>query len=149
MEFILINRFHLSFCISFVHNVVKTSTCDKTLVCLITGQRANGPSHTLQNLRGPCTGKDVGAKSGCGGLSFGTVQITDLDFADDAVLFAERTEVLAGALDSLSQEAEPLGLRVSWIKTNVQAFDDILDATVESIPVRMWKSCRRLSTWAA
>ena len=45
------------------------------------------------------------------------------------------TEVLEGALDSLSEEAEPLGLRVSWIKTKVQAFGDILDATVESIPV--------------
>ena len=27
------------------------------------------------------------------------------------------------------------GLRVSWIKTKVHAFGDILDATVESIPV--------------
>ena len=68
-------------------------------------------------------------------MSFGTVRITDLDFADDAVIFAETTEVLTGALDSLSEEAEPLGLRVSWIKTKVQAFGDTLDATVESIPV--------------
>ena len=57
-------------------------------------------------------------KSGCG-LSFGTVRITDLDFADDAVIFAETTKVLEGALNSLSEEAEPLGLRVSWIKTKV------------------------------
>ena len=35
----------------------------------------------------------------------------------------------------MSKEAEPLGLRVSWIKNKVQAFGDILDATVESIPV--------------
>ena len=41
---------------------------------------------------------------------FGTVRITDLDIADDAVIFAETTEVLAGALHSLSEEAEPLGL---------------------------------------
>ena len=68
------------------------------------------------------------------GLSFGAVRITDLDFADDAVIFAETTVVLAGALDLLSVEAEPLGLRVSWIKTKVQAFGDILDATVELIP---------------
>ena len=73
-------------------------------------------------------------KSGCG-VSFGTVRISDLHFADDAVIFAETTEVLPGALDSLSEEAEPLGLRVSWIKTKVQAFGDILDATTESIPV--------------
>ena len=58
-------------------------------------------------------------RSDCG-VSFGTVRITDLDFADDAVIFAETTEVLAEALDSLNEEAEPLGLRVSWIKTKVQ-----------------------------
>ena len=51
-------------------------------------------------------------KTGCG-MSFGTVRITDLDFADDAVILAKTTEVLAGALDSLSEEAEPLRLRVS------------------------------------
>ena len=68
-------------------------------------------------------------------MLFGTVRITDLDFADDAVIIAETTEVLAGALDLLSEEAEPLELRVSWIKTKVQAFGDILHATVESIPV--------------
>ena len=61
------------------------------------------------------TGKEVGEV----GLrvSFGNVRITDLDFADDAVIFAETTKILAGALDSLSEEAEPLGLRVPWIKT--------------------------------
>ena len=57
-------------------------------------------------------------KSGYG-VSFGTVRITDLDFADDAVILAETAEVLAGALDSLSKEAEPLGLRVSLIKIKV------------------------------
>ena len=62
--------------------------------------------------------------------SFGTVRITDRDFADDAVIFAETTEVLAGALDLLSDEAEPLGFRVSWIKTKVHAFGDILYATL-------------------
>ena len=67
-------------------------------------------------------------KSGCG-VSFGKVRITDLDFADDAVIFAEITEVLAGALEG----AEPLELRVSWIKTKVKAFCDILDVTCESI----------------
>ena len=34
-------------------------------------------------------------KSSCG-VSFETVRITDPDFADDAVIFAETTEVLAG-----------------------------------------------------
>ena len=66
-------------------------------------------------------------KSDCG-VSFGTVRMNDLDFAEDAVIFAETTEVLAGALGSLSKEAEPLGLRVSWIKTKtkVPALGDIV-----------------------
>ena len=50
------------------------------------------------------------------------------------MIFAETTEVLSEALVSLSEEAEPLALRVSWIKSKVQAFVDILDATTESIP---------------
>ena len=69
------------------------------------------------------------------GVPFGTVRTIDLDFADRAVIFAETTKVLADALDSLREEAEPFGLRVSWIKTKFQAFGDILDATIESIPV--------------
>ena len=48
--------------------------------------------------------------SGCG-MSFENVRITDLDFADDAVIFAETTDVLAGALDSPSEE----GGRAAWI----------------------------------
>ena len=72
--------------------------------------------------------------SGCG-ESFGTVRVTHVDFANDAVIFVRTTEVLADALESLSEEAEPLGLRVSWIKTKVQAFGGILDATIASIPV--------------
>ena len=70
-------------------------------------------------------------KSGYG-LSFGYVRITHLGFADDAVIFAN---VLAEALDSLSEEAQPLGFRVSGMKIKVQAFGDILGATVESILV--------------
>ena len=58
-------------------------------------------------------------KSDCGASS-GTVQTTDLDFADDAVIFAETTEVLAEAPESLSEEAEPLELRASWIKIKVR-----------------------------
>ena len=35
----------------------------------------------------------------------------------------------------LNEELEPLGLRVSWVKTKIQAFNDILDAAVLSVPV--------------
>ena len=64
-------------------------------------------------------------KSGCG-VSFGTkIRIDILNSADDSIIFAETTKVLAGALDSLSEKTEPLRLRVSWIKTKVQAFGDV------------------------
>ena len=52
--------------------------------------------------------------------------------ADDAVIFAETTELLTEALESLKQSRWDC---VSCIKTNVQAFDDILDATNASILV--------------
>ena len=72
--------------------------------------------------------------SGCG-VSFGEAQITDLDFADDAVIFAETLDVLTEALETLSEEAEPLGLRVSWVKTKIQEFGSILDAAMKSCRV--------------
>ena len=76
----------------------------------------------------------VVVRTSCG-ASFGNVRITDLDFADDAVIFAETLDVLTEALETLSEEAEPLGLRVSWIKTKIQEFGDLLDAAIESVDV--------------
>ena len=73
-------------------------------------------------------------RSSCG-ASLGNVKIYDLDFADDTVIFAETLDILLGALKVLNEESEPLGLRVSWIKTKIQAFNDILDAAVLSVPV--------------
>ena len=35
----------------------------------------------------------------------------------------------------LNEESGLLGLRVSWVKTKIQAFNDILDAAVLSVPV--------------
>ena len=64
------------------------------------------------------------------GASFGEVRINDLDFADGAVIFAD-TLALTGALVTLSEEAEPLGLRVSWVKTEIQEFGKVLDAATE------------------
>ena len=63
---------------------------------------------------------------------FGNVKISDLDFADDAVIFAETLDILSGALEVLNEESEPLGLWVSWVKTKIQAFNDILDAAILS-----------------
>ena len=67
--------------------------------------------------------------------SFGNVKISDLDFADDAVIFAETLDILLGALVVLNEESEPLGLRVSWVKTKIPAFNDILDTAILSVPV--------------
>ena len=35
----------------------------------------------------------------------------------------------------LNEESEPLRLWVSWVKTKIQAFNDILDAAALSMPV--------------
>ena len=69
------------------------------------------------------------------GASFGLGRITDLVFPDDAVIFAEFMDMIVGVLETLSEEAEPLGLRVSWIKTKIQAFGDALDVAMESVSV--------------
>ena len=67
--------------------------------------------------------------------SFGNVKISDLDFADDAVIFAETLDILLLALEVLNEELEPLWLQVSWVKTKIQAFNEILDAAILSVPV--------------
>ena len=72
--------------------------------------------------------------SSCG-ASFEYVKISDLDLSDDAVIFAETLDILWGALEVLNEESEPLGLQVSWVKTKIQAFNDILDAAFLSVPV--------------
>ena len=75
----------------------------------------------------------VGFRRSFCGVSFGTVRITDLDFANETVILSGPTEALAGAVDLLSEGAETLGNL--WIKTKVQAFDDILDTTHEPFPL--------------
>ena len=35
----------------------------------------------------------------------------------------------------LNEESEPLGLQFSWVKTKIQAFNDILDDAIMSVPV--------------
>ncbi|KAG0712132.1 hypothetical protein GWK47_019124 [Chionoecetes opilio] len=49
------------------------------------------------------------------------------------VIFAESLEVLVMALEALHEEAKPLGLEVSWLKTKVQVFGSLLDETVQSV----------------
>ena len=55
------------------------------------------------------------ASSSSPSVFFGNERFTDLDFADDAVIFAKTVEVLVAFLDVLSKESESLGLRVSWV----------------------------------
>ena len=62
-------------------------------------------------------GETVG-KTDCG-ISLGEATITGLDFADDIVIIAETLEALVAALDTLSMESKPLGLKVFWIKTKM------------------------------
>ena len=85
----------------------------------------------FQYLHGLDTGRVV-HQSHCG-ASFGNAKITDLVFANDAVIFTESLEVLVMAFKTLHEEAKPLGLRVSWPKTKVQVFKGLLDETVQSI----------------
>ncbi len=55
-------------------------------------------------------------------MSFANERFTELDFAGDAVNFAETESDLAAFLDVLGQEAESLGLRISWAKTKIVRF---------------------------
>ena len=89
--------------------------------------------HTFHRLYGLVLGR-MSERSSCG-ASFGNVKISDLDFADEAVMFAKTPDILLGALEVLNEESELLGLGVSCVKTNIQAFDDILEAALLSVPV--------------
>ena len=68
-------------------------------------------------------------------MSSGNLQISDLEFADDAAILADTLEMLTGALETLGTELEPLGLRISWVKTKLQIFNDTLDDAVSSVSV--------------
>ena len=76
----------------------------------------------------------ISEKSSCVAL-IGSVKISDLDFVDDAVIFAETLHIFLGALKVLNEESEPLGLRVSLVKSNIQAFTEFFGAAILSAPV--------------
>ena len=59
------------------------------------------------------------------GASVGNTEITDLVFADDAIIFAESLEVLVMVLKALHEEMKPVGLKVFWPKTKVQVFGGV------------------------
>ena len=67
------------------------------------------------------------------GASVTNNKITYLVSADNATIFADSMEVLVMALEALHEEVKPLGLTVSWAKTNVQVFGGVLDETIQSV----------------
>ena len=54
------------------------------------------------------------------GFSLGNDHFTDLDYADDVVLFAHKMDDLQGALQVFETTASQLGLHISWQKTKIQ-----------------------------
>jgi len=51
------------------------------------------------------------------GFSLGNDHFTELDYADDVVLFAHKMDDLHGALEVFETTASQLGLHISWQKT--------------------------------
>ena len=90
--------------------------------------------HTFERLCGLDSGKDVRElKMRCivWGMSRYLILILQMMQSSLQRLCAS----LRRALEVLNEESEPLGLRVSWVKTTIQAFNDILDAAILSVPV--------------
>ena len=58
-------------------------------------------------------------QSHCGAI-LGNIKVTDLGFADDVAILSESLETLVMALDAFNNEVKPLGLEVSWTKTEIQ-----------------------------
>ena len=48
--------------------------------------------------------------------------ITDLDYADDIVIFADLLDTLRDILFIFNEHSQKLGLHVNWSKTKLQSF---------------------------
>ena len=55
------------------------------------------------------------------GIQLGEYQLTDLDYADDIAIFAPSACVLQEALTILQEEANLVGMQISWPKTKLMA----------------------------
>lgn len=62
--------------------------------------------------------------------SVGNIKITDLVFADDAILLMKKVQVMT--LEVL-HETKILDLKISWTKTKVQSFRNLLNDIIISI----------------
>ena len=67
-------------------------------------------------------------------MSFGNVQIFNLDFAADAAILVDTLEMSIGAPVTLSIELKPFRLRIFWFKTKM-IFNGNLDDAIRSVSV--------------
>ena len=58
------------------------------------------------------------------GIHLGTYYLTDLEYADDAAIFATNQNDISSALAIFDAEASKLGPRTSWAKTKIMKFGD-------------------------
>ena len=58
------------------------------------------------------------------GVSFGNYHLADLEYADDTIVLATTVDQLRDALVIYQEEANKLGLRVSWPKTKAMHIGD-------------------------
>ncbi|KAG7507653.1 hypothetical protein JOB18_040880 [Solea senegalensis] len=58
------------------------------------------------------------------GVSFGSYHLTDLGYADDTILLSIPYSQLSDALGIYNEEAEKIGLRVSWTNTKLTYVGD-------------------------
>ena len=58
------------------------------------------------------------------GIQLGPYHLTDLEYADDAAMFATNQNDISSALAIFDAEACKLGLRTSWAKTKIMKFGD-------------------------
>ena len=59
------------------------------------------------------------------GIQLGPYHLIDLEYADDATIFATNQNNISSALAIFDAEACKLGLRTSWAKTKIMKFGDV------------------------
>ena len=59
------------------------------------------------------------------GIYLGPYHLTDLEYADNAAIFATNLNDISSALAIFDAEACKLGLRTSWTKTKIMKFGDV------------------------
>ena len=75
-------------------------------------------------------------RHGFSGASLSDERFTDLNFADNAVIFAETMPELTVFLETLSGESEYLELLISWMKTKIQEFSHTVDQVSSTVSCR-------------